>query len=62
MKQPKKSALAKRAEKLFEYDDSQPLEAPGAFPDDEAPGVTMVQFTTYSVCEAPIPDLRKIRS
>jgi hypothetical protein len=58
MKKTKKSALAKEAEKLFSFregDTSLPIQ-PASYP---ATPVLMQTFTTYSVCEDPIPDLRK---
>jgi hypothetical protein len=58
MKKAKKSALAKEAERLFSFRESD-----AAFPTLPAPypatPVFLQTFTTYSVCEDPIPDLRK---
>ena len=61
MKARKKSALARRAEKLFVYRDSEVIDMPELFSDDvmDPTLVTVQTFTTYSVCEPPIPDLRK---
>jgi hypothetical protein len=58
MKKTKKSILAKQAEKLFSFHDADvavPTQ-PALYP--TAPTVVQT-FTTYSVCEDPIPDLRK---
>lgn len=61
MKARKKSALARRAAKLFVYRDSEVIDTPELFSDEvtDSNPIIVQTFTTYSVCEPPIPDLRK---
>ncbi len=60
-REPKKSKLAKRANRLFSFQNSETMpiqEYYSAYPTIP----TIVEtFTTYSVCEPPIPELRKQR-
>lgn len=61
MKKTKKSTLAKEAEKLFSFHETDfalPAQPIPQSPYPTAP-VIVQTFTTYSVCEDPIPDLRK---
>jgi len=56
MKKKTKSALTKESEKFFSFHDADLATAQPAPP---SPSPVFVQtFTTYSVCEDPIPDLR----
>jgi hypothetical protein len=60
MPKRKKSALVKQSEKFFLFDEhtsSIPFD-PVTSPNYGTPMVVQT-FTTYSVCEEPIPDLRK---
>lgn len=56
---PKKSALAKQAEKLFSYQNTDVVVIREPYPTYPTEPVIVQTFTTYSVCEDPIPDLRK---
>lgn len=58
-KATKKSSLAKQAEKLFSFHDSEIAVPPEPIPAPPASPVFVQTFTTYSVCEEPIPNLRK---
>lgn len=61
MKKSKKSTLAEEAEKLFSFhgaDLAVPTQPIPSSPYPSAP-IIVQTFTTYSVCEDPIPDLRK---
>ena len=61
-KTPKKSTLAKEAEKLFSYQNLGIAGVPETYfpyPNEAPVPVTVQTFTTYSVCEDPIPALPK---
>jgi len=58
VKKPKKSNLAKQAEKLFSFNEADLVTLPQA-PSYSTGPVILQTFTTYSVCEDPIPDPRK---
>jgi len=58
-KELSQSALAKRAERLFSFHDSDIATVPESYPTQPVPATTMRTYTTYSVCETPIPDPRK---
>jgi hypothetical protein len=56
----RKSALAKQAEKLFSYENSDaPVIADTPYPTYGTEPVIVQTFTTYSVCEEPIPNFHK---
>jgi len=56
---PKKSDLATQADKFFSFHDALPLEFAPLYPPSYYPSPMIIRtFTTYSVCETPIPDLR----
>jgi hypothetical protein len=59
MKKTKKSDLAKQAEKLFSFHGSDVITHQEYSPSYLAAPVVVQTFTTYSVGEDPIPDLRK---
>lgn len=57
-KESNQSPLAKRAARLFTFQDSDTMMVPESYPMQPAPALTMRTYTTYSVCEIPIPDPR----
>ena len=60
-KEQNKSALAKRAERLFSFQNSEVVVIPESYPTQPTAPTIVQTFTTYSVCEDPIPDLPKQR-
>lgn len=58
VKKPKKSNLVKQAEKIFSFHDADLVTLPQTPSYSTAPMILQT-FTTYSVCEDPIPDFRK---
>jgi len=59
VKKTKKSKLAKQAEKFFSFHDSDLATPRESVPSYTTAPLIVQTFTTYSVCEDPIPDLRK---
>jgi hypothetical protein len=59
MKKEKKSMLAKQAEKLFSLNGTDTHMSHEYLPSYPTSPVVVQTFTTYSVCEDPIPDFRK---
>lgn len=59
MKKAKKSTLAKQAERFFSFHDIDVTLPPESTPTYSPAPMIVQTFTTYSVCEDPIPDLRK---
>ena len=58
MTKVKKSALVKQAERFFSFDDANLATQIPSAPNSTSPQIIQT-FTTYSVCEDPIPDPRK---
>ncbi len=60
MKKTKKSQLQQKAEKFFSFDKGADVTTlPERYLDYPSEPVVVQTFTTYAVCEDPIPDYRK---